>query len=125
MSKLSSFLRKLSPEYREIASSFGTIVLGMALPKTERETILRTAKMLGDAADNIENSLERVEEAEKIGIDRDTLKSVIREMLPDIIGGLSEAAIRQMLDAKKKPPKTLKASDASKAKEDKAKEDDA
>lgn len=108
MSKFSSFLRKFAPEYRALAGSLGTIALGLALDPAEREAVLKVSKTIGDAADNIEAHLQEVQQAEAVGVDKAALRDAMKELIPDIIGGMSEAAIRAILD-RKTAPKAAKA----------------
>lgn len=100
MSKLSSFLRKFAPEYRALAGSLGTIALGIALNPAERDAVLKVSQTIGNAADSIEAHLQEVQQAEAAGIDKDALRSAMKELIPDIIGGMSEAAIRAIIDGK-------------------------
>lgn len=113
MSKFSSFLRKFAPEYREIAKSLATVVVGIALNPDERKQVLAVTDMIQNAADKIEESLNAVERAEKAGIDKTALKAAMRELLPDIIGGLSETALRALLE--KKTAKSIKKTDVKDA----------
>lgn len=108
MSKFSSFLRKFAPEYRELAKSLATVVVGIALNPDERKQVLAVTDMIQGAADKIEESIGAVEKAEQAGIDRNALKAAMRELLPDIIGGLSEAALRAMLEKKATKPAAVK-----------------
>ena len=109
MSKLSSFLRKFAPEYRALASSLGTIALGIALNPAERDAVLKVSKTIGDAADSIEAHLQEVQQAEAAGVDKEALRSAMKELIPDIIGGMSEAAIRAILEKKTAKLKSARA----------------
>lgn len=108
MSKLSSFLRKFAPEYRELAKSLATVVVGIALNPDDRKQVLAVTDMVQKAADNIEASIKEVEKSEAVGVDKNTLKAAMKELLPDIIGGLSESALRAMLEKKAAKPKVVK-----------------
>lgn len=109
MSKFSSFLRKFAPEYRTLAGTLETVALGVALNPADREKVLAATRAIGAAADNIEAHLGEVEQAEAAGIDHTALRETMKKLLPDIIGGMSEAAIRAILDKKTATPKAPKA----------------
>lgn len=120
MSKLSSFLRKFAPEYRALAGSLGTIALGIALNPAERDAVLKVSQTIGNAADSIEAHLQEVQQAEAAGIDKEALRAAMKELIPDIIGGMSEAAIRAIFESRAEVKTAVKARNAKIAKEGKS-----
>ena len=104
MSKLSSFLRKLSPEYRAIGQAMVPIALGIALDPKERANVQNVVDMVQNAADNIEASLDAVEKAEKAGVSKADikkhLKEIVEEVLPDMLAGMIEKQMREALAGK-------------------------
>lgn len=104
MSKLSTFAKFVGRYAGEIRT-IGTLVSGVlaALPigREDRENLQDKIANLFAAADRIEASLSSLGDA--VGLSRDEIKEIVREIvresLPDMIGGAVETATRQRLAA--------------------------
>lgn len=95
-----SFLSKFVGEYRQIGGALLTMVAGIALQPREREEVIGAVGTIMNAADNIEKSLKTLKE---VGTPTQAqVTAAVKQALPDIIGGLSEAALRQLLEQKTK-----------------------
>lgn len=104
MSKLSTFAKFVGRYAGEIRT-IGTLVTGVlaALPigREDRENLQRNIDNLFDAADRIEKSLSGLGDA--VGLSRDEIKEIVREIvrenLPDMIGGAVEKLARERVFA--------------------------
>lgn len=103
MSIFSKFLRRFSGEYRTIGGALLTIAAGVALPPREKEQVIGAVGTIMTAADNIEASLKTLKDVS--APTQSQVTEAVRLALPDIIGGLSEAALRELLERKTKPAK--------------------
>lgn len=93
-----SFLKKFAGEYRQIGGALLTLVAGIALQPREREEVLGAVNTIMGAADNIEKSLKTLKDVS--APTQAQVTAAVKQALPDIIGGLSEAALRELLDRK-------------------------
>jgi len=102
----SKFLRKLSPEMLGMGRALLTMAGGIALQSAERRQVEDAANQFITGAENIMAGIDSIKD---MGLSPDELKKEVRaavkETLPDIIGGLSEAALRKLLEDKVKAPK--------------------
>lgn len=107
MSSLSKFLGKFASEYREVGGAIATIAMGVALDPSERAKVQGVVDVVQKAADNIEASLEGAGKLADAGLSKSQLKAalkeVVAELLPDMLAGLVETAVR---DAVKLPAST-------------------
>lgn len=93
-----SFLKKFAGEYRAIGSAMLTLVAGIALQPREREEVVGAVNTILSAADNIEKSLKTLKDVS--APTQAQVTAAVKQALPDIIGGLSEAALRSLLESK-------------------------
>lgn len=98
MSKLTQFARfagRYAGELRSVAGFLSGILNMIPANPAERSDLSRILDDLTAAADRIEESIPGILDG---GISRDEIKAVLRglviELLPDIIGGLSEKNTR-------------------------------
>lgn len=103
MSKFTSFLRKFAPEMRSVGSALFALASGVALPRHEREQVENAATQFMEGANNIFASIEQMKDIEPQFTTKQ-LNDAVRKALPDIIGGLSEAALRKLLEQKTQKP---------------------
>jgi hypothetical protein len=103
MSTFSKFLRRFAGEYRSIGGALLNIAAGVALPPREKEEVVNAVGTIMAAADNIEASLKTLKEVN--APTQAQVTEAVKLALPDIIGGLSEAALRELLERKTKPAK--------------------
>lgn len=96
-----SFATKYAGEARDLSGALSTIVGGIGLPRNEREKVEETIKRFSDAADNIEKGVKALGELPAVSVNSAQLDAAVRRALPDFIGGLSEAALRELLEKKK------------------------
>ena len=103
MSQFSKFLRRFAPEMRGLGGALQLLAQGVGLPPAEKERVLKGAQLFLDGADNIMASIETLKDASAPTAEQ--VRNAVKAVLPDIIGGLSEAALRELLEAKTKEKK--------------------
>jgi hypothetical protein len=93
-----SFLKKFAGEYRLIGSALGSLIAGVALQPAEAAKAREAVDTILGAAENIEKSLKTMKDIS--APTQAQVTAAVKQALPDIIGGLSEAALRELLEKK-------------------------
>lgn len=104
-----SFLSKHAVELGKVAGVLSTVISALPIDRQDKRNLGKSVGDLVKASENIAASASDMIKGAG-DIDRDTLKDVLREILPDLISGLVEKEARKLIG--KSEPKKAKAAKA-------------
>lgn len=96
------FLGKYSQEVRLFGGALSILAQGIGLNRSDREKVQGAIEAFETAADSIAKTVEQVKNLPAVKVDKKELEEAVKAALPDFIGGLSEAALRRLLEQKAK-----------------------
>jgi len=105
MSKLGTFgkfLSRFAGEYRVIGGALSSLIAGVALQPREAQMARDAVTQIMDAANNIEKSLSTLKEVQPVAPTKAQVQSALKDLLPDMLGGLVETEVRKRLEAANK-----------------------
>lgn len=102
VSAFAGFLGKYSQEVRLFGSALSVLAGGIGLNRDDRAKVQGAIDAFETAAESIAATVESVKNLPAVKVDKKELEAAVKAALPDFIGGLSEAALRKLLEEKAK-----------------------